>query len=110
MDVLISFDEDTGISVDDFAGAWNTEMSHEGVAEIRKSGDTFNADWIVYLGAAASAIKVAEWTGMPSLKDIVKRLFPKRAREVDTLIIEEHVSVETKYMRVRKSVHKDSGT
>jgi hypothetical protein len=110
MDVLIGFDEDTGISVDEFAGAWNTEMSHEGVAEIRTPGDTFNAEWMMYLGGAAAAVKIAEWAGVPSLKDIIKQLFPKRAQDADKFVIEQHVSTDKNYVRVHKSIENEDIT
>ena len=103
MKALISFDDELPITARDLAGAWNTHRSTDGVAEVRRPTDTFSADWMLYLGAAASAATLLQWIGLPSLKEAIRSLFPKRAEKIDEWTFEVNVSGEMIYVRVRKT-------
>jgi hypothetical protein len=83
MKTLISFDERIGLDPGDFVSEWNIEHAEEAVASVEKATDTFNADWLTYLGGAGSAVSVAIWLGVPTLKDLLRSFFPARKNELE---------------------------
>jgi hypothetical protein len=100
---LISLDDEFGIDAHNLAGSWNTSMSREGVAEVIHQTDTFDADWIAYLGAAAAAVQILAWVTVPSLRDAFIKLYPSRRKEIiEEWEFEVHDIRAQKYVRIRR--------